>query len=88
MGKLQRQSAPTAAQVFERLASTRRVNRYRAEQFAQLPGAPAIERTVCPATQLGDLAKCAGGLRFGADYAYVPYEALGNVSTVDLRLYF
>lgn len=28
------------------------------------------------------------GLRFGADYGYVPFEQLGNVSMVDLRLGF
>lgn len=29
-----------------------------------------------------------GGLRFGADFAFVPYEALGNVSIIDVRLNF
>lgn len=28
------------------------------------------------------------GLRFGADYGYVPFELLGNVSMIDLRLNF
>ena len=28
------------------------------------------------------------GLRFGADYGFIPFEALGHVSMLDLRLYF
>lgn len=29
-----------------------------------------------------------GGLRFGADFGYVPFEDLGSVSILDLRLYY
>lgn len=29
-----------------------------------------------------------GDLRFGADYGYVPFDALGNVSVLDFRVYF
>ena len=27
-------------------------------------------------------------IRFGADFGYIPYEELGNVTVLDLRLYF
>lgn len=48
----------------------------------------AIEQTDSHWTFGGGVDLSVSGLRFGADYAYVPFEALGNVSTVDLRFYF
>lgn len=48
----------------------------------------ALENTYSHMTYGGGIDLRFTGLRFGADFGYIPFEALGNVSMVDLRLYF
>ena len=47
-----------------------------------------LENVTSHLTYGGGVDMRVSGLRFGADYGFVPFEQLGNVSMIDLRLHF